>query len=260
VKPFRIEVRAECVASLEKLRENASRNSHHPFIETCKPHGRKLALVGGGPGVLEHLDELHAWGGDIWAINHTAQWLNERGIKATLFSVDPEAFTANVPDAILASVCDPDLVESLAGRVRLFNLIETHPDGYAGGRFSSTRAPGVALHLGYTQVYVFGCEGSWIGQDHVDRNERRPDQLIVRAGGKDYITCPPFLIQCEELQQLFYFDGFCFNRSGGLLKAMIENPDTWEVVAVSEALKKHLEEINGPLGLYERPYVPGEAA
>jgi hypothetical protein len=27
---------------------------------------------------------------------------------------------------------------------------------------------------------------------------------------------------------------------------MLDYPDTWEVVAVSEALKRHLDEMNGP--------------
>ena len=109
--------------------------------------------------------------------------------------------------------------------------------------------------MGYADVSFFGCEGSFQENDHVDRHEHRPDQLIVRAGGKDYRTCPPFLIQCEELIQLFFFDGVYHNRSGGLLKAMIDFPDTWEVVAVSEALKHHLEERNGAMGLYDVPYV-----
>lgn len=257
MKPFRLEIKGDCVLPRDHLLRNAEANARHPFIEAhFKSNGRKLAVVGGGPLVIKDLPELQNWDGDVWGINLTAQWLNEHSVRATLFTVDPVPFEVAAPDAILGSVCDPSLFAQFEGRVRTFHMLQTHADGLSGGSFSSTCAAAVALRMGYTDVSFFGCEGSFEGSDHVDRDEKRPDQLIVRAGGKDYITIPPFMIQCEELMKLFVFDGVFHNRSGGLLKAMIENPDTWEVVAVSAAFKKHLEEANGCHGLYEEPYRP----
>ena len=260
MKPFRIEVKGECVMPREHLLRNAEVNSRHPFIEAkFKPIDRKLAIVGGGPLVLHDLPELKAWDGDVWGINHTAQWLNEQGVRATLFTVDPVPFTVSAPDAILGSVCDPSVFAQFEGRVRTFHMLQTHAEGLSGGTFSSTCAAAVALRMGYANVSFFGCEGSFEERDHVDRHEDRPHQLIIRAGGRDYKTIPPFIIQCEELMKLFVFDGVFHNRSGGLLQAMIDNPDTWEVVAVSAAFKTHLESVNGATGLYERPYVPDAA-
>lgn len=263
-RPFRLEIRGECTVSRPELRRTAEANAHHPFIaQTFKPHGRKLAIVGGGPLVVEDLPELRAWEGDIWAINFTAGWLNAQGIRATLFTVDPLPFETDAPEAILASVCHPSLFERFAGRLRTFHMLQTHSaeeGGICGGAFSSTCAAAVALRMGYADVSFFGCEGSYEAQDHVDRHEGREAELFVRAGGKDYRTCPPYIIQCEELMKLFVFDGVFHNRSRGLLKAMLENPDTWEVVAVSAAFKEHLESVNGYAGLYEEPYQPQVAA
>lgn len=257
MRPFRLKVTGEAAVPRERMLRNAAANVRHPLIsEQCKPHGRKLAVVGGGPLLIHDLPELRAWDGDIWAINFTAQWLNENGVPAALFTVDPEPMTISATDAILGSVCDPSLFAQFEGRVRTFHMLQTHENGISGGAFSSTCAAAVALRLGYTDVSYFGCEGSFDDQDHVDRHESRPDQLIVRAGGHDYKSCPPYMIQCEELQSLFYFDGVFHNRSGGLLKAMIDNPETWEVVAVSASLKQHLEQVNGAHGIYDHPYVP----
>lgn len=254
MKPFRLDIKADGPMPREELVRVAQLNAHQPRIVPQKPHGRKLAIVGGGPLVVHDLPELRAWDGDVWGINFTADWLNENGVRATLFTVDPGPFESKAPDAILATVCAPMLFAQFEGRVRCFDMLQTHPEGLSGGSFSSTCAAAVSLRMGYADVSFFGCEGSYEERDHVDRHEGRTDELIVRAGGKDYRTIPPYLIQCEELKQLFYFDGVYHNRSGGLLKAMIENPDTWEVVAVSASMKQHLEQMNGHHGLYEEPY------
>jgi hypothetical protein len=48
--------------------EHSSRLGH-PLITQSKPVASRLAVVGGSPWVKDHLDELKAWDGDIWAIN-----------------------------------------------------------------------------------------------------------------------------------------------------------------------------------------------
>lgn len=249
MSPFRIEVKGECVASLEQLRENARRNAHHPRVSR-----RKLAVVGGGPLVVHSLDELRSWDGDIWAINRTAQWLKERGIRSTLFTIDPLYMDIDCEDRLLASACHPDM---FTGNCRMFDLSETHSDGISGGQSSAVRAPLLALRMGYTEINFFGCEGSFSDATHADRDEKPEHVMIVRAGGHDYKITPDMLLQCQELSTLITtFNGVMRNRSGGMLKAMIENPDTWEVVGVSAGLKAHLEQLNGKQGLYDEPFRP----
>jgi len=262
--PFRIQFTTDCIVPLDTWKMQAAENAHWPRVELGKARNRPLAVVGGSPQVLHDLEELRAWPGDIWAINYTAEWLLSHGIESTLFTVDPGGdpndpgpVNSPVRKRLLATSCPPAMFteDTLA-----FDMVETHALGFAGGTCSATRAPFLALSMGYTDVHFFGCEGSFEGADHVDRDEcARPElnevfqrRFIVRAGGRDYITRPDYYVQCIEFVRLFTEFSCVFkNRSGGLLKAMLDYPDTWEVIAVSAGLKAHLEEINGKQGLYE---------
>ena len=204
-------------------------------------HVHPVAVCGGGPSLGEYLNELKAWPGDIWAINHTAEYLMEHGIDCARFSVDPVlAPSSKVKRAIQATCCIPQ------EGAEVFDLIEHAPDGVPGGPTSATRAPALALRLGYPAVVFFGCESSFAHNDHVDRNEAcaRGDQLIVRVGGQDYRTYPEFLLQAECLSMLIRDYPVFTERSGGLLRAMAQNPD-WEVIAVSSSLRTHLLGMNG---------------
>lgn len=252
--PFRIEVKATCAHSIELLRSNAIANANVERTKHRYPHTRKLAVVGGGPMLIHDLDELRAWDGDIWAINHTADWLADQGIEATLFCMEPGKPNWKTRRRILASLCDPAMVTD---QTCMFDTCEVSPTGLPGGCSAATRAPLLALSMGYTDVSFFGCEGSFEGADHVDRDERPTRLFVIRAGGRDYMVEPQMLIQCQELTQLFNTFGQAFkNRSHGLLEAMQAHTDTWEVVAVSGELKEHLEAVNGHNGLYEGNYVP----
>lgn len=259
--PFRLKLEGRLDPPLDVLQANAAANAHQPKLTAARsPTGRKLAIVGGSPYIERHLEELRAWDGDVWGINRTAQWLNERGVKATLFTIDGSFFESSVQDRILATACDPRM---FVGNVLAFDTSDTHPEtGFAGGQASVTRAPSIALTMGYLDVSFFGCEGSFeLNADHIDRHEADPMMLIIRAGDRDFLTRMDFCMFSEELAKLITAFGVVFkNRSGGLLEAMIANPDTWHVVGVSAALKAHLEEVNGKQGLYDAPYVPARAA
>ena len=253
--PFRIEVKSQCIAGIEQLQANAAANAGARQIEKDSCSGRKLAICGGGPLLANDLEALRTWDGDIWAINYTVEWLRDRGIDATLFTVDPQPFATTADSAIISTLCHPSVFESLGDRALAFNSIESHADGFPGGTASASRAPSISFFLGYRDVSFFGCEGSLGDATHVDRDESYPAQLIVRAGDGEYRTILPFLVQCEELSMLIRtFPDVYKNRSSGLLAAMIEHPDTWAVVAVSEELKRHLEAENGAQGLYDTPY------
>jgi hypothetical protein len=104
------------------------------------------------------------------------------------------------------------------------------------------RTPHLLLRMGYAGVVYFGFDGSFANDfTHVSghSDSARDNMLIVRAGGRDYVTHAGFLLQHEYmLYVLTKYSQYLHNASGGLLKAMLENPDTWEVVAVAEDLKK----------------------
>jgi hypothetical protein len=203
-----------------------------PRIVEQKIHGRALALVGGGPSVVEHLDEIRAFD-DVWAINEAAAWLKGHGIDACMFSIDPGGMEPEFYDvnrAILATCSPPEVFEALKGRdVRVF-------DTRYGGPTSASRAPPIALKCGFGRVTFFGLEGSFRGKTHAYKDFYNQGQMIVRSCGIDFLTQPDYFQQCEYFAGLVRDHPKVFaERSGGLLGAM-SLCGHWDVIAVSKEL------------------------
>lgn len=258
---YRLEVQGLGCASMETIRANAAYSASLgiPEIERSDLHKRPLSIVGGGPSAHSALPEI---GGDVWAINGACQWLASKGIESTLFSVDPDEgltpLTRGVKRAILASHCHPKAFDALLEQdacVRIFHAAhigglseESRPMALrkrfriATGTTSACSVPCVALRLGYQSLTYYGCEGSFTGDSHTFKSENNPGQVIVRAGSEDYRTTLQFYLQCQQLSGLLcLFPNFMKERSGGLLRAMVEHRDTWEVVALSESLRDALD-------------------
>lgn len=255
-KPFRVKLELACVRPFDELKRNAEVNQQWPRAQPPK-----LAIVGGAPSVAEHMDELRAWTGHIWAVNYMAAWFKKQGIRSTMITVDPQDFDpGNIDDALLGTCCNPELFSRLSERgvkIRAFDLAETHEGGIASGVTSARRAMSLALMLGYRDIHVFGCDGSYptAAESNVDRSAAEPLQLIIKAGGGYYLTHTGFITQCEEIAQVFRTFGYVFkNRSSGLLAAMVEHWDTWECAGVSTALKEHMEALHGPSGIWDEPF------
>lgn len=273
-KPFRFEFRVCGLVTEEVHTANSIANieAGWPELEHHEPRDVPLAVVGGGPSISEHLEELKEWKGDIWAINESASFLSHHAPKANvwLFTVDPDEamaapqFTAGVQKAILSSGCNPKLLEALRGKdVKMFHCktiegMEIMILG--GGPCSAARTPMQAAWQGYKSICYYGCEGSLGKTTHAYRNESRPRQMIIRAGGVDYVTTPDLYINTMYLaKEIEEYKFGLTEKSGGLLRAMLKYPDTWEVVALSEALKKMLDPTALPYD--PKTYVPlSEAA
>jgi hypothetical protein len=266
--PFRIEFSTVGLVPEETYIEYARTNiaAGFPEVMFAAPHDVPLAIVGGGPSAARALDELKDWPGHIWGINQTASWLIAQGVKAPvwLFTVDPDPCLADwvsgVERALLGASCHPKLFEALKDKdVRLFHtrevpgvtraMEETVNDGSnvpeikcnLMGPSSVCRVFLPAAMQGYKDVTFFGCEGSIEEKTHAYRHEHRPRQMVIRAGDRDYITTPDFYITTLFLVNVMREFGKLKERSGGLLRAMLEYPDTWEVVAFSEELRNKLD-------------------
>lgn len=257
-QPLRLSFVSCCVVPDDVQAGHIRQNAHIPFLEPQEPHSRKLAIVGGGPSVLAMLDELRAFDGDIWAINYTAAWLAGHGIESTMLTVDGQRFDARVSegvkDAIVASCVHPDTAGYFES-VRQFHLAEHTPDGIQGGTTTACRAEFLSVRQGYCDVTLYGCESSFGERDHVDRSEASKwrEQIIVHADGRKFRTTPQLMMQADDLSAFIVgFPEIFKERSGGLLRAMVNDP-WWEVVAVSDAMKAHLIEINGSTPFME-PY------
>lgn len=258
--PFRINFIGSISQDNSEILDNIEKNAEkYPVIELTAPHKRPLAIVGGGPSVADKLDILRKWPGDIWSINRTPQYLAQYGIKSTLISVDAStnwdewSAPEYVEDAIMSSWCPPSIMDAYKN-VRIFHMEPFVKGGIHGGSTTAVSMPIPAAVLGYSDVTFFGCESSFLDKDHAYVHESKPDQLIVRANGQDYRTTPPFFVQSQELSKIIRGVPFIYKEdSGGLLRAMIQDED-WSIVAVSESLKAHLEEVNGDQGLYDTKY------
>ncbi len=246
----------------EQARTNCK--SGVPFIKLAEPHTRPLAVVGGGPSAARHLEELKEWPGDIWGVNQSAAWLSHAAPKANvwMFTVDPDPvlaepiWTAGVQKALLGTCCSPKLVNFFrdAGKeVRLFNPHESPnaDEVLSGGPSSVCRSFVPAMCLGYLSVTYFGCEGSIDGvwengmfapRTHAYRNETRPNQMVVKAGDELAVTTPDLYLSTLSLvKAINQYPLALKEKSGGLLRMMLDHPDTWEIVALSEKLKNTLD-------------------
>lgn len=213
-----------------------------PFVQPGTAKGKRLAVVGGGPSIKQTASKLHQYD-EVWGINNAAQWVKRHtGIDAALYTVDGAddiTVCEDVERAVLSTGVHPNVFAALCGKdVRVFHTNPAPGSDFVahGGCSSACRVPLVALHMGYTEIAFFGCEGSYGETSHVYPVEERKVLLVVRADGKDYVTQPDFYMQCEYLAQLIHDYPEVFkDESGGLLGAMGADPE-WEVVAISDQL------------------------
>jgi hypothetical protein len=199
-----------------------------PRITQAPIHGKCVALVGGGPSIANHIDEIRAYD-EVWGINEVPAYLKQFGIEATMFSIDPDLMRPECYDvkaAILAEYVSPEVFAALKGKdVRVF-------DGRYGGPTSMCRAPRIALNLGFARATIFGCEGSFSGQSHAYKEVNR-GRIAVRCGGRDYLTQPDYFLQSEVLSEFVADHPQVFSeRSGGLLSAMCRYR-TWKIVGAN---------------------------
>jgi anaerobic glycerol-3-phosphate dehydrogenase len=67
--------------------------------------------------------------------------------------------------------------------------------------------------------------------------------MVVTAGGMDYRTNAALMMQNEYmLGVITKYPQFLINASGGLLEAMIKDPDGWSVTAITDNLKRQYDE------------------
>ena len=262
MEPFRIQFIPVIATTMEKHKSNVEANRNRKRIRMTSAKDVPLAIVGGGPSVLEHLDELRNWPGEIWAINWTCEWLSSVGIPSKMVTVDSSI--KSIPraelctGAILASCVDPDVFDQYEDDALCFDLVEDCPGGVSGGTTTACRIPIVCLQMGYTDIHYFGCESSFVGRTHAYRDEAQFLNLMkIKAAGKVYTTRDDLLLQCEVLADVMKeFPKNLKNRSGGLLQAMIEDSE-WSVVAVSQALRDQLLTNPVQVATYDHVYKEG---
>lgn len=221
-----------------------------PEVQEQEVHGRRLAVIGGGPSIADKLEEIRGYT-DIWAINGACRFLREHGIESTLLSLDPCDFLAprvsGAKRALLATRCHPDVFKALEGAdITVFHATTDADSGMWASCSTVTVAFHLATVLGYRQTVFYGCEGSFgeLTHAYMDEAELQDYRFIVECGGKQYLTAPDLYmltVQMAMFLRLAVNDSFT-ERSGGLLRALTANPQH-DIVKVSRALLASLKPI-----------------
>jgi hypothetical protein len=222
---------ASCTIADDVLARNTQENTGRglPFIGEVAPVAPRLAIVGGGPSIAEHVDELRAFDGEVWAINGAYQWCRDHGIPASFYTVDALPWLAKdcrgARRAILAAHCDPEVFDAL--KDAHIEIVRLGDDGLVHGTTSAGTAPIIAIERGHRHLTFYGCESSFGDTTHAYGEGRtRPSRLAISCNGQTFVTSPQMLMQAEELSAIIAAAPDVFaERSGGLLRAMIADPD-----------------------------------
>lgn len=202
----------------------------------------RLAVVGGGPSIRHHIEELRNWDGTIWAVNGAVNWCLDQGIDATFYTVDAAKLARwlfpldRIKRAVITIDCDPDVFVSLKGADISTLAI---PDG---GPTSANSADWFAIEAGYSSLTYFGCESSFEETTHAYSEAAIIGQwIVVRVGGKDFRTKPEFLEQARIMSEVIRaVPSYYSARCGGLLSAMVEHGMDYELIEVSPEVEKML--------------------
>lgn len=199
----------------------------------------KLAVVGGGHSILNHIETLQKWEGDIWACGSAFPWCVKNSIDAIYFCIDGSPIVElarGAKKAILASTTHPSVFEVLKdAEVEVFDLFHTEETSNHGTT-SFTSAPHLAISIGYKDVTFFGADSSFEGNSHAYGHYDKPLQMVVRVGEERFTTDPELFMQAELLATMIRLVPHVFKEeSGGLLGAMVKDLD-YDLISVSEAL------------------------
>jgi hypothetical protein len=232
------------------LKENLSRGL--PFCSQLPEREGALAIVASAPSVSKHIEKFYDWPGEVWAINGAYDYLLTQGVLPDgFFAIDPlpglvEYVQNPQPETTfyIASTCDPSVLDALAGyNVRLFHGADENSDKFPkdqkvifGGTTAVTRAPFLALLLGWRDITMFGIDSSYSETSpycyrwktyQEDINE--PILKVMINGEGPFYTEIGLLKQVSALNIMLKM----FNRkqemlkfeADGLLDAFLRSPD-----------------------------------
>lgn len=164
---------------LANVRVNAARDDIE-WLQSVPAHDKHAVLVGGGPSLADTLDDIRqraAEGQTIFALNGTAKYLMEHGIRPHCGVIldprpDNARFIVEGPHWLLASQCDPVVLNAaLPGAFLWHFLAEGGQDAIAadrrdnalwvaGGLTVGLTAMCLVFALGYREIHLYGYDSS----------------------------------------------------------------------------------------------------
>lgn len=204
----------------------------------------RLAVVGGGPSIRRHIEELKAWEGAIWAVNGSINWCLDHGIDAWFYTIDAAPASRwfypldRIKRAAIAIDCDPGMFALLKDAE-----VTTLPCA-DGGPTSANSADWMSIEAGYHGgVTFFGCESSFEETTHAFASPPIEGWITVQVGGKEYRTKPELLEQARIMSEVIRaVPSFYSERSGGLLAAMVKHGMEYELMDISPEVERTLRD------------------
>lgn len=193
----------------------------------------RLAVIGGGHSITDHIEELRAFDGERWISASAFKWCAEHGIDGWFYNAHPrplvKPLAVGVKKALLWDSTDPSVFQTIQGAdVRVFPLKHGATD-IDHGITTVTCAPTMAVRAGFKDITFFGCDSSWPAGASTHTYEDNAGigyRIRVRCGGEDFDTSPHYLAQAEYLATVIRSIPKVFKeRSGGLLRAMVKDPE-----------------------------------
>jgi len=192
-----------------------------------RPVTDRLAIVGGSPSVVNHIEELQNFDGEVWAINEAHEWCQNNGIVATFYCIDPTdtfEYLSTTTKAVLADIVAPSVFDDLIANDCDIELVRL--DEIMHGSAAASSGPQIALRRGHKHVTMFGCAQSFTTSTHLYKDVSRHNQLWVECGGTEYRTTSQNVMQAELLAELATaFPSFITVKGEGFLPALIKHGD-----------------------------------
>lgn len=232
------ELKAVCNTEQEALLANVRSACARDlrWFEVEEEHDRHVAIIGGGPSVVDMVDEIkwrQSQGQEIWALNNAASFCRQHGVLVSaqvLLDARPAnvSFLTTADEYLVASQCDPavfDLLETLrwAGisinwaNVTLWHVNspgmaelltpENERPAYliGGGTTVGMNAIALAFARGYRKIHLYGFDSCYRdGQHHAypqALNDKEPHSEIL-YGNKTYVCAPWMVGQAQEFIEL----------------------------------------------------------
>jgi len=246
------ELKAVCNTEMEALFANVRSACARDLVwfdADNAEHDRHVAIIGGGPSVVDMIDEIK-WrksiGQDVWVLNNAGSILDEIEIDAqVLLDARPEnrLFIAGAREYLVASQADPSVFDLLmTNNVTLWHANTPGIEGIlkdekarvtyliGGGTTVGMNAIALAVSRGYRQIHLYGYDSSFRGSAHhaypqtLNNADPRNDVLY---GDKHYICAPWMVGQAQEFMELaprYEADGVTITVHGsGLLPDIARN-------------------------------------
>lgn len=217
-----------------------------------RPVAARLAVVGGSPSVVDHIEELQNFDGEVWAINGAFKWCQDNGIDATFYGIDPTighspAAGLDLIDgaerAILADIIAPVVFDELQKNWCDIELARIGEGEIQHGSAAACTAPFIALRRGHKHITFFGCAQSSTTTSHIYKDDPIDNQLWVECGGDEYRTTSQNVMQAELIAELARaFPTFIHVAGDGFLPALIKHGD-FNVTHVSRCIHESLKEV-----------------